>query len=189
MLQDGYLQRHKSKVITLVRDPIATNLSGFFHNFLWWPQELQDKSRNKRDDYLQEPEQRFLQVYPHDVPLTWFDMEMKPLFGIDVFATEFPKDAGYKVYHGEFADLLVLKLEKLRDCAKDAFAEFLNLNDFELVRANEASDKWYAELYQEFKQQVALPQSYADQLYQSRYMEHFYTEDESAALRKKWCRE
>ncbi len=187
MLQDGYLQRHKSKVITLVRDPLATNLSGFFHNYLWWPQELQDRSRPKSGDYLQDLNQRFLQVYPHDVPLTWFDMEMEPLFGIDVFATDFPKEEGYKIYHGPLADLLVLKLEKLRGCAKEAFAEFLHLDDFELVRANEAGDKWYADLYDDFKQHVSLPQSYADRLYQSPYMAHFYTEAETAAFREKWC--
>ncbi len=187
MLQDGYLQHHKSKVITLVRDPIATNLSGFFHNYLWWPQDLQDRSRPKSSGYLQELNQRFLQVYPHDVPLTWFDMEMEPLFGIDVFAAEFPRERGYKIYHGPLADLLVLKLEKLRDCANDAFTQFLNLDDFELVRANEAEDKWYADLYQDFKQHVTLPQSYADRLYHSRYMEHFYTEAETAAFREKWC--
>jgi len=187
MLQNGYLQDHRPNVISLVRDPIATNLSGFFHNYLWWPLELENQARAKTGDYLPQLIQQFMQSYPHDVPLNWFDSEMKPLFGIDVFATEFPKDRGYKVYHGEHANLLLLKLEKLKDCAQDAFDEFLGIKDFKLERANEASNKWYAGLYQEFKQEVSLPRSYVDHLYETRYMEHFYTAAESKTFRQKWC--
>ena len=187
MLQDGYLQEHKSNVISLVRDPIATNLSGYFHNYLWWPKDLQTRSREKSGDYLEELYQRFMELYPHDVPLNWFDLEMKPLFGVDVFATEFPKERGFKIYRGELANVLLLKLEKLRDCAQDAFDEFLGLEDFKLERANEAADKWYAELYREFKQEVSLPHAYADQLYKSRFMEHFYTGAEIEAFRRQWC--
>jgi hypothetical protein len=186
MLQDGYLQDHRSNVITLVRDPVATNLSGFFHNYLWWPPDLEQQSRARTGDYLSQLNQRFMHSYPHDVPLTWFDLEMKPLFGIDVYAAEFPKESGYKIYHGEHANLLLLKLEKLKDCAREAFNEFLGINDFRLERANEASDKWYADLYQEFKREVSLPESYLDRLYESPYMEHFHTTAEIEALRKKW---
>lgn len=188
MLEDGYLQQHKSKVITLVRDPIATNLSGFFHNYRWWSKDLQDAARSRNGDHMQELNRCFLQDYPHDVPLFWFDMEMKPLFGVDVFASEFPKEAGYKIYKGELVDVLLLKLEKLGDCAEDAIGEFLGLQDFQLVRANEARDKWYAELYREFKGKFVLPPSYADRLYNSRFMEQFYTAAEIETFRQKWYR-
>ncbi len=189
MLQDGYLDHHKSNVITLVRDPIATNLSGYFHNYLWWPQELQAMSRARSGDYLQNLYQRYMDVYPHEVPLTWFDLEMEPLFGIDVFASNFPKEQGYKIYRGEQANLLLLKLEKLRDCAHDAFGDFLGIADFKLERANEAADKWYADLYREFKQEITLPLAYADRLYDSNFMNHFYTPAEITAFRQKWCAE
>ena len=62
------------------------------------------------------------------------------------------------------------------------------MQDFELVRANEARDKWYADLYREFKEKSVLPQSYADRLYNSSYMEQFYTAEEIEAFRQKWCR-
>lgn len=187
MLEDGYLSEHKSNVISLVRDPIATNVSGFFHNYLWWPPRLQDRSLPLSEEYLQELCQQFLTAYPHDVPLTWFDMELEPIFGIDVFATPFPKERGFKVYEGQLANVLLLKLNRLRDSAAEAFGEFLGIENFELVRANEGDDKWYAELYQSFKQQVALPASYADRLYQSHFANHFYTDAELEAFRNKWC--
>ena len=137
--------------------------------------------------YLQELSQRFLEVYPHDVPLKWFGMEMKPMFDIDVFASEFPKERGYKIYLGSKANLLLLKLESLYDCAQDAFEEFLGLQEFNLVRANEASGKWYADLYQEFKRKVTFEQSFVNRLYETRYMKHFYTVEEIETFRQKWC--
>ncbi len=188
MLENGYLNQHKSKVITLVRDPIATNISGFFHNYLWWPPRLQERPSRYSEEFLKDLYQQFMAVYPHDVPLNWFDMELKPLFGIDVLATPFPKEHGFKIYEGKLADVLLLRLDDLHDCAADAFDQFLGIKNFELVHANLAEDKWYADLYQAFKQKIVLPTSYADRVYESTYTRHFYTDVEIDAFRSKWCR-
>ncbi len=185
-LKDGFFAQDEVKVISLVRDPVATNLSGFFHNYRWWPQELQRVCRSRTGNYLTALKQRFLTTYPHQVPLTWFDMEMKPLFGIDIYSEPFDRQQGYHIYNGDNRRLLLVKLESLRDCAEEAFNTFLELDNFELVRANEADDKWYAQLYKEFKAEVALPESYLDQLYDTTWMTRFYSAEEISAFRDKW---
>jgi hypothetical protein len=130
--------------------------------------------------------QFFLERYPHEAPLTWFDMELRPMFGVDVFATEFPKDQGYQIYHGEFSDLLLFKLEKLNQCAPEAIGRFLHVQDFVLARANVGEDKSYASLYDEFKKTVALPGSYLDRMYRSQLVQHFYGRDEIDRFRARW---
>ena len=83
----------------------------------------------------------FLEKYPHKVPLTWFDSEMKSVFGIDVFSSDFPKSRGYKIYKEEHADLLLMRSEDINKCVSEAFKEFLDINNFTLVNANTSSEK------------------------------------------------
>jgi hypothetical protein len=188
-LQEGVLQNKRVKVITLVRDPVATNLSGFFFNSHWWPPELSEQARSRTGDYFGALRQCFLDSYPHEVPLTWFTMELQPLFGVDVFAQPFDIERGYQIYHSESADVLLLKLEGLSNHVAPAMDEFLGLPDFELIRANEGDDKWYGELYQEFKSKVPLPASYLDKMYQSSFTRQFYSSVEIDTLLAKWSKE
>lgn len=174
------------KVITMVRDPVATNLSGLFHNHVWWPVELKAQCAETSPACLEALQSYFLDHYPHDVPETWFDMEVRSLYGIDVYAQPFDAERGYAIYRNEFADVLVLKLEKLNDCAPAAFRDFLGVPDFQLVESNTAEDKSYADLYKTFRRELALPADYVEQLYGSRYARHFYSEAELDAFRRKW---
>lgn len=164
----------RSKVITLVREPIRTNISGFFQNHTWWPAELTQQCQAKSPGYLEALATHFFTTYPHHVPLTWFDWEIRDLFGVDVFAQPFPHKQGYQIYHGERTDVLVIKLESLNDCVSKAFEEFLGIKNFTLIRENTASDKWYSDLYREFVNQVQMPTDYQEQMRNSRYARYFY---------------
>lgn len=174
------------KIVSMVRDPVATNLSGFFHNYIWWPEEIKARCVEPSDDCLEALQCRFLEHYPHEVPAIWFDIEIRPLYGVDVFATPFDRDLGYAIYHSDFADILLLKLEKLNQCAAPAFYEFMGLDGFELLESNKAEDKSYASLYKAFRKRTTLPESYLDRVYVSRMAHHFYTDGELAAFRQKW---
>jgi hypothetical protein len=174
------------KVVAMVRDPVATNLSGLFHNHVWWPAAIKAQCAEPSADCLVALQRHFLERYPHEVPDTWFDMEVRPVYGVDVFAAPFDRERGFSIYHSDFADVLVLKLEKLNQCAAAAFREFMGLDGFRLVESNKAEDKSYAEIYKVFRKQTTLPESYLDQMYDSRLARHFYSQEELAALRGKW---
>jgi hypothetical protein len=177
------------KVITMVRDPLATNVSGLFHNYRWWPTELKAQCEPPAADCLAAVQRYFLDQYDHDVPDAWFDMEVRTLYGIDVFAEPFDPERGYAIYRNDFADVLLLKLEKLNECAADAMREFLGLENFQLAESNKAEDKSYAAIYKAFRQESSLPQSYLDRIYNSRVARHFYAPAEIAAFRLKWAAE
>ncbi len=189
---DKELQRRRATgkrvtVITLVRDPVAVNISGFFHNQQWWPAELSQAANTEPTAaYLDTLKQAFLDDYPHEVPDAWYDKEFRPLHDIDVFATPFDMSKGYVVYRSPVADALLLKLESLEGSAPAAFREFLGIDDFELVTTNTAEDKQYARLYKAFRKQLVLPDDYLDRIYGSQLAHHFYTPEEIAAFRRKW---
>ncbi|MGI9284913.1 MAG: putative capsular polysaccharide synthesis family protein, partial [Pseudomonadales bacterium] len=70
-------------------------------------------------------------------------------------------------------------------CAPTAFREFLNMNDFQIVKQNEAKAKKYYQLYKKFKTEAVFPRRYIDAVYGSKYARHFYTDAELAGFRQR----
>ncbi len=178
------------KIVSLVRDPVARNVSGFFQVFdLDFPEialryERDGTNPRERMDELID---LFLHRFErHDEPLHWFDLNLKPVFGIDVFDEAFPKTQGYAIYQGEQADLLVLRTEDLNRCGSEALGEFLGSERLPMVDANLSQEKGYSEAYGAFKKTIALPPSYLDRIYSSRLVQHFYTPEEVDQFRRDW---
>jgi hypothetical protein len=198
MLRDQFDGR-KWKIISLTRDPIARNLSAFFEN-LEFKTVKENRSWLVESDYykirslkvnisnLENLVARFFKCFYHESPLDFFDRELKQVFGIDVYSSPFPKSNGYKMYEGEKADALILKLESLNQCSHLAFKEFLNIGKIDLIGSNIGSEKDYATLYSRFKEDIRLTESYINKMYQSKYMQHFYSDFEIEELRAKWLR-
>ena len=195
---DMGLKGKKWKIVTVTRDPIGRNISAFFQSLKF---ELSDSGHQYKikSDYgfeitmnLEDIENLidfFFEKFDHDAPIVFFDREFKGVFGIDVFSSEFPKVKGYKIYEEEHADVLLIKLENLNECAHDAFKEFLNIDGFNLIRANIASEKAYYPIYRKFLDSIVIPDSYIDQMYTSKYAQHFYSEKEINKFKAKWCKE
>jgi len=177
-------------IVSLVRDPIARNIATFFHNLVEY---IPDWHERYDDGTLstQEVQALFLRVASaYDVLDDWFDVQMKsiPAFGIDVYATPFPSDVGYKIYLGAAqANLLLIRLENLKECAKSAIQEFLGLEDFTLLNTNLADEKDYAVLYRAFKE-MPLPMEYVERIYNTQFARHFYSDVELDAFAKRWTK-
>lgn len=189
------LASNKWKIVTLVRDPIARNVSEFFYSVdtTKYDPHLPNFYKQYHSKAISTTEliQRFLERFhenseEYQLPLKWFDTEFKAVLGIDVFLSDFPKSQGYQIIRGKFADVLLLKLEKLRECSSKAFNRFLNLKDFRLGIANAAQQKRYYPVYKSFINNVDLPDSYVNSVYNSKLVRHFYTNEEISAFRKKW---
>ncbi len=175
------------KVITLVREPISRNVSGLFQNIdKIFPNFLQRYHSGSLS--IQEVVNVFLADYPHELPLNWLDWEIKAVFGIDVFSVNFPKSDGYTIFHRNNIDLLLLRLESLADCSFKAFSEFLGTREFTLKKANDSSEKEYSQAYREFRKSLHLPQTYIEDMYQSKYVQHFYTQNEIELFQAKWSK-
>ena len=184
------------KIVTLTREPIGRNISAFFENLEVTPLDADGRFHVRSDYYgfdvaLDEDNidvltRFFFDKLYHDRPLVFFDEELKAVFGVDVFASQFPVSRGYQIYEGERADVLLLRLESLNQCARDAFSEFLGIEEFTLVNTNVGSEKAYSSLYRRSRERIALPQAYIDRMYESKYTRHFYSDEEIAGFRAKW---
>jgi hypothetical protein len=174
------------KIVSLTRDPIAAVLSSLFQvGRIYFPSFNRRAERGEIS--MEEVSRVFFDEYPfHDWALEWFDREILDTFGIDVFDRPFDTGRGYGIWRSGNVDLLVIRLESLDQCATPAFSDFLGMEDFRLIKANDSRDKSYSSIYEEFKRTVSFPAEYLDRVYAHRYTTHFYTEAERAALRRRW---
>jgi hypothetical protein len=179
------LQGEKWKIITLVREPIARNLSSFFQT-IDYPLPNFMARYEAGELSLDTVREVFLQQFDHGQVLRWLDEEVQRALGINVYTEDFPQARGYQIYAGEQCDLLLLKLEKLNECAAQAMHEFLGIEDFTLIKTNVAREKEYADAYRRLRNQLQLPDYYIRTIYASQYMRHFYSRAEIAEFTAKW---
>ena len=195
------LDHRKWKVVTLVRDPIARNVSSFFETLLVEQDESDGAYKISADfrsayrfqitvymDNISELIRLFIEKFDHETPLIFFDQQIKAMLGIDVFAYEFPKSKGYMIYREQQVELLLIRLENLTDCAEEAFREFLGIDGFVAKNTNIGNEKIYAPLYKKFKSTIILPEAYINSMYSSKFVRHFYSDEEINKFKTKWER-
>ena len=119
-------------------------------------------------------------------PLTWFDDELKAVFGIDVYDAPFPHEKGYCMYSSDYCDALVMRLEDLDDCYRPAIEQLTGMDVTRLKSENTASQKVYADIYKTFKRNLKLPEDLLNRVYASKYATHFYTPEEIGQFKKRW---
>ena len=178
------------KIISLVRDPVARNLSSFFHNLDIF---IPDCVPLYRDGQIGVPDitRHYLEkFFEHTYPLSWFDDEMKFIFGIDVFSADDlrHREERVSVYQRGLVELLVLRTEDIDDVAQHALQQFLKIDDFQLKHANVAADKGYSRVYRDFRNHVKLPEEYLTRMYESKYAKHFYSQHEIQQFYAYWKR-
>lgn len=176
------VDKRPADVITLVRDPVAANISMFFQLFERYTGRQYAPGRFSTAELVR----TFRATYPHARPLTWLDAELKAHLGIDVYGTPFDREKGRAVIERANFRLLVLKCESADDAKRAALEEFLGLEGLELVRSNAAKGKDYAAQYRDFTRHMLFDEAFLDGMYRSKYARHFYDEDELARFRARW---
>ena len=179
----SYVQaKRRLKVITLVREPVANNISMFFQVLGQYLGPDVEPSACDADKLIDV----FIEKYMHSRPLTWLDAEVKTHFGIDIFQHPFPVEKGYTTISRANVSLLVLRCE-LDDLTKArAIKDFIGLDEFEIVRSNVASEKNYAGAYSRFMQRINIPPALLEQMYDSKFARHFYSREELDLFRERW---
>lgn len=175
-------------VVTLVRDPIAREVSGLFQN----PEFASIQLRDRHGRYDVERTIALLEKslcaedachYVH----TWFDRELRATFGIDVFATAFPKEQGWTVLCNERARVLVLRMEDLDRSLGPALAEFLGLDgEPKLASGNLRSERAEGSDYRAVLAGFRLPRGVCERIYGHRFSRHFYSDAMLAEFTERW---
>lgn len=165
------------EIITGVREPISLGLSTMFENFSYFFPQPQPTL----EDYVEVLQRPRL----YNFSQRWFDWELKPFTGIDVFKTPFPQETGYSIYENRFARALVYRFETL-DQLPAMLRQFLGCEMAAMLVRNLASSKPYAQAYRHAKELVRLPPAFVAEQCNGKMMRHFYSEEERHRFFLRW---
>lgn len=164
-------------ILTFVRDPFARMQSAFFQ--IMWKKIGEDNAENMK---LQELSSKFHKYVAGNMkahtPYTTFWSSFSQTIGVDILSKSFDFDAK-KIFISEPINqrnqrTLLLRLEDV-----DQWSTILapHFGGFELVVGNDSTEKWYRDLYEQFKSQFVWNRAEIDQLSTVKELQ-FYTQDE-----------
>lgn len=177
------------RVITLVRDPIAREVSAVFQSpALHAPGLVDARGRFDVARVLAFLETSLQSADACRYVFEWFGREIQPVLGIDVLAAPFDRERGYAILESARARLLVLRTEDLDRNLAPALRELIGL---ELPpappRANLRSEGEGGDAYRQVLERLRLPRSVAERIYAHPFVRHFYTDAMVAGFLSRWC--
>ena len=177
-------------VITGFREPLARCISAYFQNLTnpqnhWYvgkKKQVKDKSvewlindfNAKAVPHIQNRIGPWLQDYERTI-----QQEMK----------DFPKEQGYQKASSDNVHFYVYKLESMTKFY-EAMSDDPHLSKLKLVNSNKSEEKWYVDLYREFKKEFLISKSDYDAIYGNiGFVRRFYDEDELRNLTGQYLRD
>ncbi len=176
--------KRPARFISLVREPIATNVSYFFFGLQRW---LNLPRQPDPADYpLDELMRIFLESFPHESAVRWFERELQSTLGIDVYGSPFPFDAQRQSFENGPWKLLVLRTDMADGRKAAAISEFLGRDVPVIPRANRADERRSPYRYDEIRMEMRRHPNYVNRLLDDRFTEHFFSREEIEAIRATW---
>lgn len=177
------IRKVSGKVISIVREPIARQISLLWH---YWGTATSEFMNENRYKSLEEIENQFYAIPNREDEFEWYLKEFQDVLNINVYEYPFDKELGYSIIEKDGISLLILKTERLNDL-ESVLGRFLGVEEFELVKENIASYKKYRYAYQNYLQNVKIPRQFFDYYYcNNQYMDHFYTKEEKESFYQRW---
>jgi hypothetical protein len=176
---------NRFKIISVVRDPIAKKVSGFFQNphlYGLTPQDLLTISPHDACDLIVKNRMKFYDT------VEWFDLEFADFTGIDIYQQPFNHSDKKQIIAGNNLDVMILRLEDF----KDEKTLVLNLQEFielpiqKITNANITEEKPFAALNKQVVDMIRFPDDFVNDIYASKYCQHFYTPTEINQFKMKW---
>jgi 2-polyprenyl-3-methyl-5-hydroxy-6-metoxy-1,4-benzoquinol methylase len=115
----------------------------------------------------------------------WFDVELKSVLGIDVYAYPFSCERGYSIIENKWARALVYRFENFSALGK-MLEHFLGRPVPAIINQNISTEKEYAARYQMVKDQLRLPATFLDEQYDRKCPRHFYGDAEIESFKQRW---
>lgn len=198
-LYNCVLKEERMRIVIGVREPIKQNISLMFQiceNEFWDLEEFWDRGGDVQkifDNYIiqdvlhKKCAYNFLKEKMHYNYLVqdFFDQQIMPFLGIDIYAKSFDKQRGYSVYQFDNVEIFIYQLEKLNVVFSE-LAKFLGRENACMMLGNDAEMKWYNRYYKKAQKDISLSEDYVEACYSGKFIKHFYSEEDIIKFRSLW---
>lgn len=176
------------KIITLVRDPISRSISSIFQNIDMYSEKITNKYLEINEKVLLDNLRKNI-FFSADQLEDWVYREIETNLYINVLNEDGFPDKGFKIYSKNKVELLLMRMEDLDHCFKDAIKGFLNLNkSVELCNYNVSEKKYYKTQYTQIKEKLLLTEVDIRKVFSSKYMKTFYSDRSMKFFIKKYVK-
>ncbi|MFI3326818.1 MAG: putative capsular polysaccharide synthesis family protein [Clostridia bacterium] len=204
----------KIRVIFGIREPISQNISTFFQkisgsgiDYSWVNGYLNNKTKKERKDIVKYY-YSFIEEKGNNVQELWNEFVPRYIYTLDSIyedkwnciqgfipeyskyilnITKYPfnKEEGYTIIKEGNMEVFVYQLEKLNNLVPE-LSDFIGVPFTELVRGNDASDKWIADSYKQAQKEIEITEDYFDRCYNEPYVKHCYSEAAIEKFKERW---
>lgn len=178
-------KRDYLKIITLVRDPIATVVSRFFNDI--HIQFIEAKKNGSIHGSLKDTMEYLVEAFETQIDFEffthWYDRELQKNFDIDIFSYIHSPNQDFWRIEQSGRDVLLVKCEALKDISSE-LGHFLEVPIFNLINCNIGENKWYSELYQHFLKIYSFEKLFF--LYDTPLYKTLYSSKEIKQFKAKW---
>jgi hypothetical protein len=179
LLRRVFKRRKNTKIVTLVREPIARNISMFFHDLdAYLFSAYTNCMRTRKAPLATRCENSSLLIdvfnseFDHDYALNWFDNEFAIMTGLNIYDYDFNHDLGYCLIQKPSVEVFCLRTDKIAERIDD-LTEFCG-SEVNLSAVNRADDKWYHEVYKQFSREYSYSTDKLHKIYNSQFFQHFF---------------
>lgn len=180
-------KQREVRIISLIRNPIECMVSAFAPEV----RAPLDDTGGHRNLSAQALSAQFKAEYfdrqRHLVKLNWFDDEFRAALGINVYKYPFPRETGYLRFREGPCDVLLMRSELDDDTKSRVASDFVGTTDLKIIRARVGREQPYGEIYKVFKQRVTVSKEDMESVVNSRFAQHFFSQDVLSAMKERFC--
>lgn len=180
----GLIKNKRIKIITLFREPISREVSGFFQDIIY---EM-GTTKGNIDQTIKMIKKKVYEMGPRLYEEDWIQSELVNNFNFNVYSEGFNVSKGYSSYASERGELLILRTDKLNDIFPEAMNHFFQSDKrFELIHSNIGEKKYYSESYKKTRSEIKINQSTLEQATESVFFQTFF-KDKISDIFENWSK-
>jgi hypothetical protein len=175
------------RFVSMVRDPIAFNVSNFtYFGRVYW---LRHHWRTVRWMPAEQLAELFFKTFPHKASSVWWQREFAQTVGYDALAQPFDTERGWAVAGSGRTRSLIMRVDVPDEQKTSLLREFLECPTVPNVRRENLNDsRAPSELWVRIKAAIATRPDYVDSLLDLPSVRHFWNDAQRAKIRATWLK-
>ena len=175
------------RFVSMVRDPIAFNVSNFtYFGRVYW---LRHHWRTVRWMPAEQLAELFFKTFPHKASSVWWQREFAQTVGYDALAQPFDTELGWAIAGSGRTRSLIMRVDVPDEQKTSLLREFLECPTVPNVRRENLNDsRAPSELGVRIKAAIATRPDYVDSLLDLPSVRHFWNDAQRAKIRATWLK-
>ncbi len=173
-------------IITSYRDPISRIISQYFQRTEAQIDQLSQLNTNIIDDVIAYI-RRVIDTELVDAWHPFLENNKRNYGGVNIYDKPFNREEGYQIYETPIVKIIILMFDRIAEW-EEIIRRQTQYSEFKLITVNQTNQKSISNLYTQVCNEIAIPMSILDELFEKEKdnINYFYDSDDIIKLKEKW---